>query len=198
MLDARTTFDWIADAEAEAEEAAAIVNQKAEQLTAAEAKAEAATAIAKEMAAWFRERYEDPAAHTPYCTEEGGYLGDLYGTREEIGGSFPQREGFSEDEWEEIVTAAVDEVEEDGGPEWAKVIGDCEPEPEPNVVELIRARDHAWGKGHVHFFYGVRGRTLCGKPRWRCPGERGLGAAAEINCKVCKRAFERGARAWAG
>ena len=124
MLDARTTFDWIAEAEAKAEEAVTLV---------------------KQMVAWFRDHYEDPVENTPYCSEEGGYIyiwGGPYDAREEIEGHFATQQGaFSEDEWGEIIAAAVDEVEEDGGPEWTKP---PPPEPEPDVVRLLRAHDHYW------------------------------------------------------
>jgi hypothetical protein len=165
MLDARATFDWIAEAEAKTEEALTLVRQ---------------------MVAWFHENYEDRAESVPYRSEEGGYLCELYDAREEIGGHFcdPQ-DTFSEDEWEAIVTAAVDEVEGDATDQWAKSV------PAPDVVRLLRAHDHYWGKGHVHLFNDDEDKTLCGKTLASCPGETGFGDQADITCKACLNKIKR-------
>jgi hypothetical protein len=171
MLDARTTFDWIAEAEAKTKDALTIVMQ---------------------MVEWFHEHYEDPAASVPYCSEEGGYLCELYDAREEIGGHFcdPQ-DTFSEAEWEAIVAAAVDEVEEDATDQWAKSV------PAPDVVFLLRAHDHHWGKGHVHVFNEDEGKTLCGRTLAACPGEPDFGDEADITCKACLSKIQRRAAACA-
>ena len=77
---------------------------------------------AQRMVAWFRARYEDPAENTPY---DDGYVylcGGPYDAREELSNNFPAEPGFSDADWEEIIDAAVGEIEEDGGPEWAKIL----------------------------------------------------------------------------
>ncbi len=46
------------------------------------------------MKRWFRERYEDPAHSTPYCSEEGGYIyinGGPFDAREELEDEFGDR-----------------------------------------------------------------------------------------------------------
>jgi hypothetical protein len=96
------------------------------------------------------------------------------------------------DELEEIIELAVAEIEEDGVDEWAKV---ADPEPEPDIIRLLRASDHQWGKGHVHFFYEADSKTLCGRPRAACPGELGFGDEADITCETCRRMLKRKARA---
>ncbi len=110
MIDA-DTFDWIGEAEAKTERAIALV---------------------KQMVAWSLEKYEDPVEHTPYCSAEGGYQCELYDARAEIEGHFSQADGFSEAEWEEILTATVDEVEADGTTDWTEVIVDAPEAPAPD------------------------------------------------------------------
>ena len=64
---------------------------------------------------WFRENYEDPAHRLPYNTREGGYqwiYGGPYDANEELGGRFPE-------ESEEIIEAAVEEIQSDGIFDWA-------------------------------------------------------------------------------
>jgi hypothetical protein len=176
MSDDLTTPNWIDEAEAKIEEARAII---------------------KEMVEWFLARYEDAATHTPYITAEGGYqwgCNEPYGAYEEIGGSFPQREGFSEDDWDTIVNLAVEEVEEAGGViDWALIVDDYEPEPEPNVVRLLYASNHSFGdgRGHVHAFDKQAGKTPCGRTLETCPGTVGMGDPSEVNCKSCLSAIER-------
>ncbi len=66
---------------------------------------------------WFFERFEDPAQRLPYESAEGGYqwiYGGPYDAREELGDNF-------HDEAEDIIEAAVDEIESDGLTDWAPV-----------------------------------------------------------------------------
>lgn len=88
---------------------------------------------------WFFQRYEDPAQHTPYITAEGGYQwirGGPFDARDVLNGSFP-------DENEQILSAAVDRIEESGLTEWAPVPGPddyddyMEPPPEAATRPLV-------------------------------------------------------------
>ena len=102
MID-RTAFTWIAEAEN---------------------KTDAACSLATAMVEWFLAHYEDPAENTPY---DDGYVylcGGPYDAREELSGRFPAEPGanFSDDEWDEIIEVAVGKIEDEGGPEWAKII----------------------------------------------------------------------------
>lgn len=66
---------------------------------------------------WFFRRFEDPADSLPYESAEGGYqwiFGGPYDAREEL------RDNFS-GEAEDIIEAAVDEIESHGQTEWAPV-----------------------------------------------------------------------------
>lgn len=66
---------------------------------------------------WFFERYEDPAQRLPYISAEGGYqwiYGGPYDAREELAENFP-------DLPDDIIGAAVDEIESDGLTDWAPV-----------------------------------------------------------------------------
>ncbi len=66
---------------------------------------------------WFHERYEDPAQRLPYISKEGGYqwiYGGPYDAREVLADNFPK-------ESEEIIEAAVEEIESDGLTDWAPV-----------------------------------------------------------------------------
>ena len=68
------------------------------------------------MVRWFRQMYEDPANATPYDSGEGGYIyiwGGPYEARDEIGGEFGDL--VSDD----VIEAAVSEVESDGTFDWA-------------------------------------------------------------------------------
>lgn len=70
------------------------------------------------LVAWFTSRYEDPAQETPYNGREGGYqyiFGGPYDAREELS------ENFSEIVSDEVIEAAVEEVESDGTSEWAPI-----------------------------------------------------------------------------
>jgi hypothetical protein len=182
MSDDLTTPNWIDEAEAKIEEARAII---------------------KEMVEWFLARYEDAATHTPYITAEGGYqwgCNEPYGAYEEIGGSFPQREGFSEDDWDTIVNLAVEEVEEAGGViDWALIVDDYEPEPEPNVVRLLYASNHSFGdgRGHVHAFDKQAGKTPCGRTLETCPGTVGMGDPSELQVLPERDRAKRKAHLWA-
>ena len=167
MLDDRTTtFSWEDDAAA---------------------KTEKALALAERMIAWFRDNYEDPAEHTPYCTAEGGYQCELYDAREEIEGHFAADDSVSADEFEEVLDLAVAEIEADGVEEWA---GYSTP-PQPEGVRLLRAHDHHWGKGQVHRFEADIGKTTCGKKLENCPGDMAWGSEDDITCKACLRLIER-------
>lgn len=67
------------------------------------------------LVGWFFERYEDPANRLPYASAEGGYqwiYGGPYDAREQLGDNFP-------DEPDDIVEAAVDEIESEGLTDWA-------------------------------------------------------------------------------
>ena len=62
------------------------------------------------MVAWFFENFEDPAERTPYESAEGGYI-FIWGVteaKEELDDAF--HEHVSED----LITIAVDKIEEDG------------------------------------------------------------------------------------
>ena len=64
---------------------------------------------------WFHENYEDPVHRLPYNSKEGGYqwiYGGPYDANEELTGRFPE-------ESEEIIEAAVKEIESDGIFDWA-------------------------------------------------------------------------------
>ena len=66
---------------------------------------------------WFFERFENPAHRLPYESAEGGYqwiYGGPYDAREELSENFP-------DEGEDVIEAAVAEIESDGLTEWAPV-----------------------------------------------------------------------------
>lgn len=66
---------------------------------------------------WFHENYEDPAHRVPHDSGEGGYqwiYGGPYDAKEELTGRFPE-------EPEEIIEAAVEEIESDGLFDWAPV-----------------------------------------------------------------------------
>jgi hypothetical protein len=132
MLDERTTtFSWEDDAAA---------------------KTEKTLALAQRLIDWFRDNYEDPAESTPFCSEEGGYMylcGGPYDAREELAARFAADDGVSVDELDEIIDLAVEEIERDGGDEWAKVLPDDGSEPDEDVIRLLRAHNHYWGKGHV-------------------------------------------------
>lgn len=68
-----------------------------------------------EIVDWFRGRYEDPVQRTAYNGREGGYLwnhGGPFDAREEI-------EGHYQNLPEDIIEAAVSEIEADGTSEWA-------------------------------------------------------------------------------
>lgn len=67
------------------------------------------------MVEWFHQNYEDPANRLPYESAEGGYQwinGGPYDAREEIEGQFPNVA-------EDLIEAAVEEVESDGISDWA-------------------------------------------------------------------------------
>jgi hypothetical protein len=91
----------------------------------------------------------------------------------------------------ETVIKAVSDAA-DGIDEWAKV---SDPEPEPDVVRLLRAYAHQWGPGHTHFFNKAEGKTLCGRARAACPGEMGFGDEGDITCETCRRMLKRRVRA---
>lgn len=66
---------------------------------------------------WFFGRFEDPVHRLPYVSADGGYqwiYGGPYDAREELEESFP-------DVAQDIIDAAVDEIEADGLTEWAPV-----------------------------------------------------------------------------
>jgi hypothetical protein len=137
------------------------------------------------MVDWFLANYEDPAESTPYCSAEGGYqylCGGPYAAREEIDAHFQNEltAQFDADELEEIIDAAVDEIEQEGVLEWAKPLAD-------ERIPLLRAHPHRWGLGHVHQFDVARGRTLCGKTLEACPGVKDLGDEFDVDCKACLR-----------
>lgn len=68
------------------------------------------------MVEWFFANYEDPAHRTPYEGREGGYQwiwGGPFDAREELYDNFS-------DEHEELIEAAVAEIESDGLTEWTR------------------------------------------------------------------------------
>lgn len=68
-----------------------------------------------EMVEWFFENFEDPAHRLPYITREGGYqwiYGGPYHAQEELADNFSA-------EREDIIQAAVDEIQSDGTFDWA-------------------------------------------------------------------------------
>lgn len=70
------------------------------------------------LVAWFRSRYEDPAQETPYDGREGGYQyiwGGPYEARDKLDGN------FSSLVRDEVIEAAVEEIESDGTFEWAPI-----------------------------------------------------------------------------
>ena len=91
---------------------------------------------------WFFNRFEDPAHRLPYVSAEGGYqwiYGGPYDAREEIEGNFPN-------EAEDIIDAAVDEIESEGLTEWAPVpspedYDEYEPSGEKDLSEIVRELD---------------------------------------------------------
>lgn len=97
------------------------------------------------LVGWFFERFEDPALRLPYESREGGYqwiYGGPYDAREEL-------EGYFSDEAEDIIQAAVDEIESDGLTDWAPVaspddyvdLDDEEPFGEDDLSEIVRELD---------------------------------------------------------
>jgi hypothetical protein len=148
-----------------------------------------AAALIEAMTSWFHAHYEDPVEHTPYCSAEGGYqyiFGGPYQAYDEIAGEFSHEltERFSADELDEIIAAAVEEIESGGTLDWAGVW------TRPLEVALLYASRHRWGPGHVHQFNLKEGRTLCGKPLAACPGIVEFGDEGEITCKSCLRRVE--------
>ena len=91
---------------------------------------------------WFFERYEDPAQRLPYISAEGGYqwiYGGPYDAREELAENFP-------DLPDDVIEAAVDEIESDGLTDWAPVASaedyDQYEDNEPDDLEVSAiARD---------------------------------------------------------
>lgn len=70
------------------------------------------------LVAWFSSRYEDPAQEMPYDGREGGYQyiwGGPYEARDELDDNFS---GLVSDE---VIEAAVDEIESGGTYEWAPI-----------------------------------------------------------------------------
>ena len=130
----REDFAWIAEAEAKTDEAVALSNRIIE---------------------WFYATYEDPAYVSAFYAD--GYPGgELYDARTEISGHFYD-ELTALDERDAILDAVVDEIEEDGVTEWReRGIWDVDEDDHLSAVPLLRAHDHRWGKGHVHFFVVVR------------------------------------------
>jgi hypothetical protein len=66
--------------------------------------------------AWFFRNFQDPVHHTPFCTEEGGYLylhGGPYSAEDEIIGAFGAAIGG------DLLHAAVEQIELEGCTEWA-------------------------------------------------------------------------------
>lgn len=94
---------------------------------------------------WFSERFEDPAHRLPYESAEGGYqwiYGGPYDAREQLAENFP-------DEAEDVIEAAVVQIEFDGLTEWAPVFSpedyddDDEEESfgEDDVNEIVQELD---------------------------------------------------------
>jgi hypothetical protein len=150
-----------------------------------------ARVLVRQMVEWFFGSYEeDPAGISYYdgLDEPGCSCGEPCDVHEEIGCAFVKPEIFSNDEWEEIVSAAVDEIERRGGPAWVKI--------RHADLPLLRAHDHPWGRGHVHGFEADLGKTLCGRTPETCPGKREWGSEGDISCKACLRALARRKERW--
>ena len=110
-----------------------------------------------------------------------------YSTRDGLDGWFDaELATFDDAKREEIVDAAVDEIEgrSNFNSFWTE-------KPSPANVPLLRAHDHYWGKGHVHRFEADTGKTTCGRKRENCPGEMDFGDEDDITCKACLRVIER-------
>jgi len=76
---------------------------------------------------WFQANFEDPAERTSYNGREGGYLwnhGGPYDARDEVANHFP-------DLPDELLDAAVEEIESDGTTEWAGGLEDYTYDPDP-------------------------------------------------------------------
>jgi hypothetical protein len=170
MLD-RTAFNWIAEAEAQTDEALTLVQR---------------------MVEWFLATYEE-------CSSENNGAYDA--TYDERVHSFDERcsardglDGYFNDELatfddakrEEITDAAVDEIEGR-----SRINSLWTEKPSPANVPLLRAHDHYWGKGHVHRFEADIGKTTCGKKLENCPGDMDWGTEDDITCKACLRLIER-------
>jgi hypothetical protein len=87
------------------------------------------------IATWFFRNFEDPAHHTPYISAEGGYQyiwGGPYDTRDII------ENVFADSASEELITAAIEEIENEGF-EWVPNSSRRQPpeewDPEPKSEE---------------------------------------------------------------
>lgn len=108
------------------------------------------TAIDK-LVEWFHQNYEDPANRLPYVSAEGGYqwiYGGPYEAREVLSENFP-------DEAEDVIEAAVEEIEADGLTDWAPVATaedydqpDNQSPDEP-ISEEDLAVDHSDSEAHI-------------------------------------------------
>lgn len=108
------------------------------------------------MVHWFHENYEDPAAHTPYETREGGYQwiwGGPFDAREQIGDQFSDIAG------EDVIEAAAREIEEDGLTEWA---------PKPSPADYEPHDEQTSAAAHPNYndsnFMFAESLTLDGQP----------------------------------
>ena len=171
MLADRTAFSWEVDTKDKTDEA---------------------LALAEQMIEWFAANFENPVENTPYDGGEYVFIcGGPFDAREQIEANFPAEKytvHLNAEEYEEVLTAAVDFIEADGTVDWAKIRRD-------EGELLLYAHPHEWGRGHIHLFNDHTRKTSCGRTLETCPGTVGMGDPGEVNCKVCLSAIERRARA---
>jgi hypothetical protein len=88
---------------------------------------------------WFLANFEDPAHHTPYISAEGGYQyiwGGPYDARDVMG------DVFGEQASEDLIEAAVTEIERDGITDWAPTDSRRQP-PEDDITDETIADPHS-------------------------------------------------------
>lgn len=83
------------------------------------------------MVEWFHSNFEDPANRTPYESAEGGYIyiwGGPYDALDQIASEFPNED-------QDLIEAAVEEVQSDGIFEWSPVEAPGDYDDEPLIEE---------------------------------------------------------------
>jgi hypothetical protein len=104
---------------------------------------------AEQIRLWFLDNFEDPAQSTPYNGREGGYQyiwGGPYEADDIISNLFADVVS------EEIIKAAVEAIERDGGLEWAPSQSRIQPpeDDEPEHVTLATPAAHAEMQRRIH------------------------------------------------